>query len=251
MGKGFVHRLWLVLSFFPCAIFLEFPLRKFILLRKTEKSQRTQRKVRYFYIHPPNIFLVTIGGMIMITCRHCGKKYKKDLSNCPYCAEPTLQKKSDETTLENEVKARDSTIGIRSVFISILLYLPMLLFQFILRALWFVLSKGQWLNVNAWIFAAVLSVVSGIIYYFVEKNKSMKQKIIDVQFEKDQTSICPRCGSHSVSLGRKGYDWKKAFWCSVFNIEGGRYLAGMESRRITAHCNNCGHNWETDREWLD
>lgn len=187
----------------------------------------------------------------MNTCRHCGKKYENGLSNCPYCAEPTLRKNSDELALEDEIKSRDSTIRVISVFLPIFLYLPMLLFQFILKILWFLFSKGQWLNVNSWIFAAVLSVAGSVIFYFVEKSKSTKQKMIEIQFEKDQTSICPRCGSHSVSLGRKGYHWDKAVWYSIFKIKGGIFYAGVDSKRVTACCRNCGHRWETDKEWLE
>ena len=74
--------------------------------------------------------------------------------------------------------------------------------------------------------------------------------MISVQFGEDQKSICPVCGSHSIALGRKGYDWEKGFWYRIFNFKGGHYLAGIDSRRVTAHCQNCGHSWLTNEEWM-
>lgn len=100
------------------------------------------------------------------------------------------------------------------------------------------------------ILAAVISILIGVSIVISWKLKSPKEKMVQIQFEKDQTSICPSCGSHSVSLGRKGYDWNKGFWYRIFDIKGGHYLAGMDSRRVIAHCNSCGHKWETDKEWI-
>lgn len=52
-----------------------------------------------------------------------------------------------------------------------------------------------------------ICIISGISEY----NKSAREHIISYQYSKDSTSICPRCGSHDISLGRKGYDWSKGF----------------------------------------
>lgn len=98
--------------------------------------------------------------------------------------------------------------------------------------------------------AAVISILIGVGIVVSWKLKSPERKEIEMQFEKDQTSICPVCGSHDISLGRKGYDWNKGFWYSVFKVRGGHYLAGMDSRRVTAYCNKCGHKWETDQKWI-
>lgn len=97
----------------------------------------------------------------------------------------------------------------------------------------------------------IVSAVIGLLYVICWKLKSRRGKMIDIQFSEDQTSICPQCGSHNIALGRKGYNWKEGYRNSVLDIKGGFYLAGMDSRRVTAHCRNCGHSWLTNREWLE
>lgn len=97
----------------------------------------------------------------------------------------------------------------------------------------------------------IVSAVIGLLYVICWKLKSRRSKMIDIQFSEDQTSICPQCGSHNIALGRKGYNWKEGYRNSVLDIKGGFYLAGMDSRRVTAHCRNCGHSWLTNREWLE
>lgn len=84
----------------------------------------------------------------------------------------------------------------------------------------------------------------------LKNDKVNKERYIQAQFLADETSICPECGSHDLSFGRKGYDWNYAFWGSMFKMRGSQYIAGMDSRRVIAHCNKCGHSWKTSREWL-
>ena len=72
-----------------------------------------------------------------------------------------------------------------------------------------------------------------------------KRKLIREQFKKDKTSICPRCGSHSVKVYRKGYNWQEAFWGNLFRIRGSRYTAGFDSNDAMCFCEHCGHKWNT------
>ena len=72
-----------------------------------------------------------------------------------------------------------------------------------------------------------------------------KRKLINEQFKQDKTSICPICGSHSVKVYRKGYNWQEAFWGNIFRIRGSRYTAGMDSNEAMCYCQRCGHKWNT------
>ncbi len=73
-------------------------------------------------------------------------------------------------------------------------------------------------------------------------NKS-RRKVIKQQFRNDRSSICPSCGSHSVSVRRRGYNWNEAFWGEMFNIKGSRYTAGMGANDKICTCNHCGRRW--------
>lgn len=166
-------------------------------------------------------------------CRHCGKEYEDKFSYCPYCAEPKPIKveKEDNSDYIWTIVAHCIAIPI-GVFVGVFIFFFFEIFLF------------------AVIPATIASVISLILVIVYHKFKSEHRRTIEKQFYRDKKSICPVCGSHSVALGRKGYDWNKGFWYRMFNVKGGHYLAGAESRRVTAHCQNCGHSWLTDEEWI-
>lgn len=196
-------------------------------------------------------------------CRHCGKEYDDSFSYCPYCAEPkpiTVMPVSNE----EKIKKQNNNVVLQAILGIIIAFIPSIIivylvefFFLIVDVLGAVIDEREILFDISWfsfdkvsIIALCTSLLFGILYIFVWLCKSKREKLIDVQFSEDQKSICPVCGSHSVALGRKGYDWNKGFWYRMFNIKGGHYLAGAESRRVTAHCQNCGHSWLTDEEWI-
>jgi len=197
-------------------------------------------------------------------CRHCGKEYDESYSYCPYCAEPKPQKVS-QMTIPKKIKEVDKTIWLRGFTVFIYSLIPTNAVAFVVSVLIYLFSplddmynQSEIYN-NAvriidgekiFIISTVMSFIIGLIYVFTWKLKNHRSKMIAVQFGDDQKSICPICGSHSVALGRKGYDWNKGFWYRMFNLKGGHYLAGMDSRRVTAHCQNCGHSWLTNEEWI-
>lgn len=170
-----------------------------------------------------------------IKCNHCGEVYLSDKASCPHCAEP--QPKKVDVEAEDRFNYRVNVIA-HCVGISVGVFI------FSLGVFFFVFSIFALIPAAI---CAVISVVLTLVYYKFEPEN---RKLITKQFLRDQKSICPVCGSHSIALGRKGYDWKKGFWYRIFNFKGGHYLAGIDSRRVTAHCQNCGHSWLTNEEWI-
>ena len=77
------------------------------------------------------------------------------------------------------------------------------------------------------------------------KKPQSQRQIIRQQFKRDKTSICPKCGSHNITVYRKGYNWNEAFWGSIFKIRGTRYTAGMDANNAMCKCQNCGLQWNT------
>lgn len=196
-------------------------------------------------------------------CRHCGKEYDESYSYCPYCAEPKPTP-TQEVTIDEQIKQHNKFIWLEGLGMSIITFIPILILIYIIlgvclladvfgaaeynRELTFDLSWFEFGTVA--LISLGVSALVGLIYILGWFISSKRDKLIHVQFSNDTTSICPVCGNHSVALGRKGYDWNKGFWYRMFNIKGGHYLAGAESRRVTAHCQNCGHSWLTDEEWI-
>lgn len=182
-------------------------------------------------------------------CSHCGHEYNCTISNCPECAEPTPEIKLEEDLIEEKKRNyRNSFIvsviaGIIGALLFAALFAFLICFHFLLTETVIV----PFLPIFA-VFA-VLGLI-GAIFTLATLRKNKTWRNIRAQFYADNTSICPECGSHDLSFGRKGYDWNYAYWGSVFKIKGSQYLAGMDSRRVTAHCNKCGHRWETSKEWL-
>lgn len=210
-------------------------------------------------------------------CRHCGKKYEDSFSYCPYCAEPKPLK-TKQLTIKEAVEYKNKNILLEGFYYFLAGSVVMMLLNFIIAHIYECLlylfspiegptvvdvardmAKMEEVHQKVWGGKNVLILLLcsvGVAFLFAVmrviswKFKSKRKKIISIQFESDQKSICPVCGSHSVALGRKGYDWNQGFRYEVLNIKGGQYLAGMDSRRVTAHCQNCGHSWVTDEEWI-
>lgn len=79
---------------------------------------------------------------------------------------------------------------------------------------------------------------------------SAKYRAIQKAHSENPTSVCPQCGSRNITVYRKGYDYNKGFWYSMFKVRGGMYLAGMDRNKAMCACRDCNHRWETDREIL-
>ena len=175
-------------------------------------------------------------------CGHCAKEYPDEYSYCPYCAEP---KPKPEKSLDEKYIEKEGGKGVLMGIIAALF-------------LQFVGLLGCFFGAGI-ITIPMMLMVPGLIplsWYGMTRQakitvkKNDRKSLILKQFTVDKTSICPACGSHSISLGRKGYDWNKGFWYSVFDVPGGKYLAGMDGRRIICYCDNCNHRWESDKVWI-
>jgi hypothetical protein len=100
------------------------------------------------------------------------------------------------------------------------------------------------------LYAFLISFCGVVVGLLVEYFKSDKQKLIDIEFDEDPTSICPHCGSHNVKVYRKGYDYSKGLkWTLFGGGKYGRYVAGMDSNTACCRCMNCGKDWETDYDY--
>ena len=197
-------------------------------------------------------------------CRHCGKEYEDSFSYCPYCAEPKPTPVR-EVSIDERIKKQSRFIWIDGIVMMIISFIPATVFIYGCLVVMLILEaffasdnpERGWTFDMSWfdfgnvaLFAFIISVLFGVIYIIAWFLSPRRDKVIEVQFNNDMKSICPVCGSHSIALGHKGYDWKKGFWYRIFNFKGGHYLAGIDSRRVTAHCQNCGHSWLTNEEWI-
>ena len=99
------------------------------------------------------------------------------------------------------------------------------------------------------LYAFLISVIVAVIGLLIEHFKSDKQKLIDIQFDQDATSICPKCGSRNIKLYRKGYDYKVGFWGAIFGVKGAGYAGGFDSNKTCCRCMDCGKDWETDYDY--
>jgi hypothetical protein len=178
-----------------------------------------------------------------VLCGHCGKEYSDEYSYCPFCAEPKPKPKPtiDEQYIQKE-GGKGVLLGIIATLVlefvglitcfagGFIIMFPLMIFVFpgMIPLAWHGFTRQAKITVK----------------------KNDRKSLILKQFTVDKTSICPVCGSHSISLGRKGYDWNKGFWYSIFDVPGGRYLAGMDGRRVICYCDNCDHRWESDKVWI-
>lgn len=166
-------------------------------------------------------------------CRHCGKEYADEFAYCPYCAEP---KPEPEKSLEEEyiekVDKEHSRWNVATIICNILLCI-----------------LGTVLLGPIGLAFGVANFIAMLIHgkrKNVKAKKPGRQFIINTQFSKDQTSICPKCGSHSIKIYRKGYDYGHGFW---FRKYGGGYTAGIDKNIACCRCMNCGNDWETDYDY--
>lgn len=203
---------------------------------KIDKSKIKQRDIGNPYIP-------------QVICSHCGQRYSDALDCCPDCAEPkTIIKTAEYLKTEKEKHYRNSfIIDIVAGIIGALLFAGLFAFGICFAMLLIDGVIVPFLPIFA-VFAVLGIIVATLILATLKKDKRYRN--IRAQFYADDTSICPECGSHDLSFGRKGYDWNYAFWGSMFRLRGSQYIAGMDSRRVIAHCNKCGHSWKISREWL-
>lgn len=166
-------------------------------------------------------------------CPHCGKEVSTDANYCPYCAEP---KPEPEKPLEEEyieqVEKEHSRWNKATIIGSII----------------FCIVCAVLLGPIG-IAVGIINFIAMMIYGKAKNQKAKKpgkQFIINAQFAKDQTSICPKCGSHNIKIYRNGYDYGQAFWYRKY---GGGYAAGLDSNRARCRCMRCGNDWLTDYDY--
>lgn len=186
----------------------------------------------------------------MKKCVNCGKMNLNNATVCKECQcevfadfeirEPKKKVNGEATECKEKLKESKTTNIAVSVLFFLVLYLPIYL----------VLVFADLFVGYEFIASLVIDLVISAVAFSLWYLKSDKEKLIELEFTKDQTSICPHCGSHNVSLGRKGYDWNKGFWYRMFNVKGGHYLAGVNSRQVIVYCNECGHKWKSNKEWI-
>ena len=195
-------------------------------------------------------------------CWNCNKKYNETLKECPHCGKPKYKPKPTIEELVDRAERKSFTLNSlsilgKTVFFFILPFFPFVYLLAFLENIRFPLGMDGDITEHlpniavVAVIGALISLVFSILLHFRKTTpEEDKADRIWSQFYKDQTSICTRCGSHDIALGRKGYDWNYAWWGALFKSRTARYTAGMDSRRVTAHCRRCGHFWVTDQQWL-
>lgn len=172
-------------------------------------------------------------------CRYCGKEFQDDARYCPYCAEPVPVVQ----TQTQEEKGYDRKMLLRLVVkcVCAIVVCSVIFFLF----LW---GEGLSIAIVCTSMFLVLS-IGLVVLEYVLLTKPGKDRTINMQFTKDQTSICPKCGSHNIKIYRKGYDYKVGFWGSIFKVRGSGYAGGFDANTACCRCMNCGNDWETDYDY--
>lgn len=184
-------------------------------------------------------------------CSHCKRTIPEGAIVCPYCAEPVPRTMSKEDMewerqeLERKAKNRaalDSDIFRASLVSVCSPLLSTLLLPFGVR--------GKTILYVAFFIFIISIIVFPTLAFLYARSRIANESIVKwKQYCADRTSICPACGSHSVKVYRKGYDWNEAFWGSVFKLRGTRYTAGMDSNLAMCFCKNCGHKWNSHYDY--
>lgn len=183
--------------------------------------------------------------MTMI-CSYCGKDLPNDAKYCPYCAEPVPEMLSDEDReweekeLERKAKTR-ATLNTKMFRVSLIIGISCPVVLAFIPNIKIGVCLLIWLGSSIAIPTATFLFARGHLY----DESIIKWK----QYCRDKTSICPMCGSHSIKIYRKGYNYNEAFWGNMFNIKGSRYTAGMDSNNAMCHCQHCGHNWNSGYDY--
>lgn len=186
-------------------------------------------------------------------CSHCGIDLPPNAKYCPNCAEPVIEPPSqeellcEEKELENKAKRKAALSKAPKAFVvNISISLSIwCIYALIAQALG---KPFSWLSIL--IILIILPFALTISGYFFCKTHLTDREIIKYkQFCEDSTSICPMCGSHSISIYRKGYNWNEAFWGDMFNIKGSRYTSGMNSNDTICYCENCKHQWNAHSDY--
>jgi hypothetical protein len=172
-------------------------------------------------------------------CRHCGKEFSDEFGYCPYCAEP----KPIERTESQELKEYKSGVASKVAAYSIKCILGCALFFS-----FFYLLDGLLIAVVLTLTMAVVFATIGVLWY-VTRLRPGRERTINMQFSKDQTSICTKCGSHNIKVYRKGYNYNVGFWGAIFGVKGSGYAGGFDANKACCRCMNCGHDWETDYDY--
>lgn len=185
----------------------------------------------------------------LIECSHCGTEYSSEMKYCPNCSEATAVSEAKQRITKRERKVLKNAWLWETIKLFVVSGIFSLAVSLIMGATE-ILTQEKILGFRLWfvIFFTISLIFTTLISIDRHKNAEWKKRM--AQFHADETSICPNCGSHDLSFGRKGYDWNYAFWGSIFRLRGSQYIAGMDSRRVIAHCNKCGNSWKTSREWL-
>ena len=193
----------------------------------------------------------------MKKCPNCGKMNLDKAAVCKECQCEIYNVASGTFTTPkapNTVKEDGKITNYKRNFTTMLLGIVLFPVSWIVIYVWNLFDVifndadyyGGW---TITLFAFLISVVIIVGGLLIEHFKSDKQKLIDIQFDEDATSICPRCGSHNIKLYRKGYDYKVGFWGAIFGVRGAGYAGGFGANDTCCRCMNCGHDWRTDYDY--
>lgn len=194
-----------------------------------------------------------------MTCRHCGKEFSDEFAYCPFCAEPVrlADRLTEEQRKNQDVVRERVNYGCSTIIYTILAFPGSIMFyymMFLMKCIFSVFNPDEDFPTalsfeTVCLIALCVSafVCVGMLLY--HKYRSEKETLIAVQYARDQTSICPKCGSHNIKIYRKGYNYHQGFWGAIFGVKGAGYAAGFDANTACCRCNNCGNDWETDYDY--
>lgn len=165
-----------------------------------------------------------------MVCRYCGKEFSDEFEYCPYCAEP----KPSNSDKKDAFKLYKKHIIEEKI--------KLMLFCLIVSSFTIFMHTLLYVAIN-------VIVVIGLTLQGYNDLNDRKRTLIMEQHCLDQTSICPKCGSHNIKIYRKGYNYKIGFWGAIFGVKGAGYAGGFDANNTCCRCMNCGNDWETDYDY--
>ena len=77
-----------------------------------------------------------------------------------------------------------------------------------------------------------------------EKDKPVSKRERIKENKKNGIACCPKCGSTSISAGKRGFGFGKAVVGATLTLGVGVLAGGIGANKTVVTCLNCGHKWK-------
>lgn len=174
--------------------------------------------------------------MSLITCPECGREISDKAQSCPQCGFPIKQDLSEESNGKYSIVLKEPVpFSSQSSFMMTLV----------------IVSKGQAKNIKTLISKPESILLSGLSKdeaYRKHSALSMQDVVLEIREEETQLVVeprlvCPKCGSSSVKLFKKGFGFGKAALGVALTGPVGALGGAIGSNKSYRQCAVCGHKF--------